>query len=88
MVTDQPLLKSKTADVKTDLAGSEMSEDGTELLEQLPIDNLFHLASQQLENAIEVVSLDNSLRTILLQPKNEIIIHFSRQINVWKSDSF
>ncbi len=39
-------------------------------------DNLFHLAAEQLNHAFKCVSIDASLQTILLQPKNEIIIHF------------
>lgn len=39
-------------------------------------DNLFSLAANQLSNAFKLVSLDSALQTILLQPKNELIIHF------------
>lgn len=52
------------------------SEDSNESGKPAPIDNLFHLAEAQLVNAYNVVSLDGSLRTILAQPKNELIIHF------------
>ncbi len=39
-------------------------------------DNLFHLAAEQLNQAFKCVNIDSSLETILLQPKNELIIHF------------
>ncbi|MCA9508882.1 MAG: Glu/Leu/Phe/Val dehydrogenase [Myxococcales bacterium] len=39
-------------------------------------DNLFHLAAEQLNQAFKCVSIDSALKTILLQPKNELIIHF------------
>ena len=41
-----------------------------------PVDNLFLLAEEQLKRAFNIVSLDASLKTILAQPKNELIIHF------------
>jgi glutamate dehydrogenase (NAD(P)+) len=41
-----------------------------------PVDNLFHLAEEQLKRAFTIVSLDASLKTILAQPKNELIINF------------
>lgn len=58
----------------TDIVKQE--DDGNEAGQPLPIDNLFHLAEAQLSNAFKSVSLDNALQTILLQPKNELIIHF------------
>jgi glutamate dehydrogenase (NAD(P)+) len=52
------------------------NEDMNEIESLEQVDNLFHLAEMQLKNAFNVVSLDSSLQTILLQPKNELIIHF------------
>jgi glutamate dehydrogenase (NAD(P)+) len=38
--------------------------------------NLFELAQDQLSKAFDVVDIDSALKTILLEPKNEITIHF------------
>lgn len=51
-------------------------------------DNLFSLAEKQLKNAFDVVSLDSSLRSILSQPKNEIIIHFPVKLTSGKIELF
>lgn len=48
------------------------------------VDNLFHLAAEQLKKAYKVVSLDSSLQLILSQPKNEIIIHFPVRLSSGK----
>lgn len=45
-----------------------MSEDSDQ--------NLFLLSERQLERAFSAMSIDDSLKTILKQPKNEIILHF------------
>lgn len=52
------------------------------------VNNLYDLAAAQLENAFDVVSLDRSLRTILLQPKNELIIHFPVKLTSGKVKLF
>jgi len=54
-----------------------------------PVDNLFLLAEEQLKRAFNITSLDASLKTILVQPKNELIIHFpvkltSGQVQLFK----
>lgn len=51
-------------------------------------DNLFSLAEKQLKNAFDVVALDSSLRSILSQPKNEIIIHFPVKLTSGKVELF
>ena len=38
--------------------------------------NLYHLATAQLNQAIEICNLDTTVNTILQQPKNEIIVNF------------
>ena len=38
--------------------------------------NLYHLATAQLNQAIQICNLDNTVNTILQQPKNEIIVNF------------
>lgn len=38
--------------------------------------SLFRLAQEQLNRAFQVINLDTSLKTILTEPKNAIIIHF------------
>lgn len=48
--------------------------DSPELIEKK--ENLFELAEKQLERAFAVVTTEDAFRTILKQPKNEIIIHF------------
>ena len=52
-------------------ANSDLAEDGSQERE-----NLFSLAKSQLDKAFKAVSFDESFKTILSQPKNEIIIHF------------
>lgn len=51
-------------------------------------ENLFALAENQLERAFRVVNIDESVRTILAQPKNEIIIHFPVQLSSGKTQLF
>jgi glutamate dehydrogenase (NAD(P)+) len=60
------------------LEKEKFTDDGHEKTDSSEgqVENLFHLAEKQLNNAFDVVSLDSSLQTILLQPKNELIIHF------------
>ncbi|MCB9522022.1 MAG: Glu/Leu/Phe/Val dehydrogenase [Myxococcales bacterium] len=41
-----------------------------------PAANVFEVAQQQLYRAAEVVQLDPAIRTILSQPKNELIVNF------------
>ncbi len=56
-----------------------------------PIDkkeNLFEVAEKQLERAFKVVQLDESLQTIVKQPKNEIIIHFPVRLTSGKIQLF
>ncbi|MES2504226.1 MAG: Glu/Leu/Phe/Val dehydrogenase [Myxococcota bacterium] len=51
-------------------------------------ENLFELADGQLEKAFEIVSMDESLKSILKQPKNEIIIHFPVKLTSGKIEMF
>lgn len=51
-------------------------------------ENLFELAEHQLERAFKVVNVDESVRTILAQPKNEIIIHFPVKLSNGKTKLF
>jgi glutamate dehydrogenase (NAD(P)+) len=51
-------------------------------------ENLFKLAEKQLQRAFDVIALENSLQTILKQPKNEIIIHFPVKLNTGKIQLF
>ena len=53
-----------------------------------PVDNLFILAEEQLKSAFKVVALDASLKTILSQPKNELIIHFPVKMTSGKVELF
>lgn len=53
-----------------------------------PVDNLFHLAEEQLRMAFNIVALDASLQTILSQPKNELIIHFPVKMTSGKVQLF
>ncbi len=39
-------------------------------------DNLFVLAKEQLQNALNIMQMPESFKTILMQPKNELIINF------------
>lgn len=39
-------------------------------------DNLFILAKKQLQNALDAMNMEESYKTILTQPKNELIINF------------
>jgi glutamate dehydrogenase/leucine dehydrogenase len=55
---------------------------------QADADNLFSLAERQLKNAFDVVSVVCSLKTILSQPKNEIIIHFPVKLTSGKVELF
>jgi glutamate dehydrogenase (NAD(P)+) len=73
MQSGEVAASKKKAPVERSDNDSDLAEtqDGTDKKE-----NLFVLAERQLEKAFKVVSLDESLQTILKQPKNEIIIHF------------
>lgn len=53
-----------------------------------PTENLFKLAENQLERAFKVVNVDESVREILSQPKNEIIIHFPVKLSSGKTQLF
>jgi glutamate dehydrogenase (NAD(P)+) len=53
-----------------------------------PVDNLFLLAEEQLKRAFKIVTLDASLKTILSQPKNELIIHFPVKLTSGKVELF
>jgi len=53
-----------------------------------PTENLFKLAENQLERAFKVVNVDESVREILSQPKNEIIIHFPVKLSNGKTQLF
>ena len=44
--------------------------------EAIKQENLFELADQQLEQAFAATQISDSLKAILKQPKNELIIHF------------
>jgi glutamate dehydrogenase (NAD(P)+) len=50
--------------------------------------NLFELANAQLERAFSVMSVSDALRTILKQPKNELIIHFPVKLTSGKVELF
>jgi len=50
--------------------------------------NLFELANAQLERAFSVMSVSDALRTILKQPKNELIIHFPVKLTNGKVELF
>ena len=68
---------------------SQISSDSLEESPLKPVDNLFLLAEGQLKRAFNIVSLDASLKTILAQPKNELIINFpvkltSGQVQLFK----
>lgn len=56
----------------------------TDLNKNFHQENLFSLAANQLKKAWDVVNLDDSLKTILMQPKNEIIIHFPVKLSSGK----
>jgi glutamate dehydrogenase (NAD(P)+) len=56
--------------------------------EEKPVDNLFLLAEAQLQQAFNIVALDASLKTILSQPKNELIIHFPVKLTSGKIQLF
>ncbi len=51
-------------------------------------ENLFELADRQLEKAFQFTKIDESLKTILKQPKNEIIIHFPVKLSTGKVEMF
>lgn len=51
-------------------------------------ENLFELSENQLRRAFKVVNIDESVRTILAQPKNEIIIHFPVKLSSGKTQLF
>lgn len=51
-------------------------------------ENLFELADQQLEKAFQAIKIDDSLKTILKQPKNELIIHFPVKLSNGKVQMF
>src|SRR5437016_9192296 len=53
-----------------------------------PVDNLFLLAEEQLQRAFSILSLHASLKTILAQPKNELIIHFPLKLTSGKVELF
>jgi glutamate dehydrogenase (NAD(P)+) len=48
----------------------------TERIRIEEFDNLYQMAASQFSRAADTISLDPSLRTILSQPKNEIIVNF------------
>lgn len=56
--------------------------------EAIKQENLFELADRQLENAFQSSKIDDSLRMILKQPKNEIIIHFPVKLSTGKVEMF
>ncbi|MBL4818359.1 MAG: Glu/Leu/Phe/Val dehydrogenase [Deltaproteobacteria bacterium] len=49
---------------------------------------VFALADGQLEKAFQMTSIDDSLKTILKQPKNEIILHFPVKLSDGKTKLF
>ncbi len=51
-------------------------------------ENLFELADKQLEKAFGHTTIDPSLKSILKQPKNEIIIHFPVKLSNGKVEMF
>src|SRR3989338_971115 len=51
-------------------------------------ENLFELADAQLEKAFEVTQLDEGIKTILKQPKNELIIQFPVKLSTGKIELF
>ncbi len=58
-----------------------MSKRATSRAETIPPSlkergNLFEIASQQVERAFDAINIDSDVRTILAQPKNELIINF------------
>lgn len=56
-----------------------LKDNDHEIIQQepsLPGSNLFELAEAQLQRAFDVVQIDEAVKVILRQPKNEIIIHF------------
>lgn len=53
-----------------------------------PTENLFVLAEKQYQRALKVVKIDDSVQTILAQPKNEIIIHFPVKLTDGKTHLF
>jgi glutamate dehydrogenase (NAD(P)+) len=73
----------------------QLNTASDEHLSQLPVaansetpENLFALADSQLERAFKVVNIDESVRTILGQPKNEIIIHFPVRLSSGETKLF
>lgn len=51
-------------------------------------ENLFELADAQLEKALQCSTLDESVKAILKQPKNELIIQFPVKLSSGKSEMF
>ncbi|MDA0713412.1 MAG: Glu/Leu/Phe/Val dehydrogenase, partial [bacterium] len=51
-------------------------------------ENLFSLAKAQLQKAFDVIAVDESLQTILKQPKNELIIYFPTKLSDGKVHLF
>lgn len=56
--------------------------------EAIKQENLFELADQQLEKAFLATQIGESLKAILKQPKNEIIIHFPVKLSNGKVEMF
>ncbi len=89
MVNNKLLSKSaQSSPVSTNHKNVMSDDDSNEVGRPQPIDNLFHLAEAQLANAFQSVSLDKALQTILLQPKNELIIHFPVKLTSGKVSLF
>lgn len=74
-------MKTKAEQPSTNPAAAE-NED------KLEKENLFELAEKQLQAAIDLLSLDESLQVIIGQPKNELIIHFPVQLSDGSVKSF
>ena len=51
-------------------------------------DNLFILAKQQLQNALDAMNMEESYKTILMQPKNELIINFPVKLSDGRIELF
>lgn len=51
-------------------------------------DNLFELSAKQLQNAFPLVSLDKSIESVLLEPKNELAINFPVRLSSGKVQIF
>ena len=86
MDSSKLLSKSLTGTQNSSLSTKVFEQD--EITETPVADNLFNLAEDQLGMAFKIVSLDSSLQTILLQPKNELIIHFPVKLTSGKVQLF